>query len=90
MRQIFRCPLVLSIACIAAGCGGAESISKAPSAPSLTPKIRAAMELNAARKMEKLKQKRGAIEEYQRIGQEFPETPEAKVAAERIKALGGK
>ena len=42
------------------------------------------MDLNMARKMEKLKQRKAALDAYRRISQEFPESPEAKVASERI------
>jgi len=47
------------------------------------------MDLNMARKMEKLKQRKAALDAYRRISQEFPESPEAKVASERIRALEG-
>lgn len=48
------------------------------------------MDLNMARKMEKLKQRKAALDAYRRISLEFPESPEAKVASERIRALEGK
>ena len=40
------------------------------------------MNLNGARKMEKLKQKKAALDAYRQISQEFPDSQEAKVASE--------
>jgi hypothetical protein len=90
MRIIDRFPLALLLACCLGGCEGETSTNKAPPAATLTPKIRAAMDLNMARKMEKLKQRKAALDAYRRISLEFPESPEAKVASERIRALDGK
>ncbi|MGA8351291.1 MAG: hypothetical protein WBQ29_25730 [Isosphaeraceae bacterium] len=89
MRIIDRFPLALLLACCLGGCEGETSTNQAPPAATLTPKIRAAMDLNMARKMEKLKQRKAALDAYRRISQEFPESPEAKVASERIRALEG-
>jgi len=89
MRIIDRFPLALLLACCLGGCEGETSTNKAPPASTLTPKIRAAMDLNMVRKMEKLKQRKAALDAYRRISQEFPESPEAKVASERIRALEG-
>ena len=87
MRIIDRFPLALLLACCLGGCEGETSTNKAPPAATLTPK--AAMDLNMARKMEKLKQRKAALDAYRRISQEFPESPEAKLASERIRALEG-
>jgi len=90
MRIIDRLMLALLLTCCLGGCEGETSTNKVPSASTLTPKIRAVMDLNGARKMEKLKQRKAALDAYRRISQEFPESPEAKVASERIRALEGK
>ena len=90
MRTSDGFPLSLLLACCLGGCEGGTSMNKAPPASTLTPKIRAAMNLNGARKMEKLKQKKAALDAYRQISQEFPDSQEAKVASERIRALEGK
>ena len=89
MRIIDRFMFALLLACCLGGCEGEISTNKAPPASTLTPKIRAVMDLNGARKMEKLKQKKAALDAYRRISQEFPESPEAKVSSERIHVLEG-
>ena len=64
VRIIDRLMLALLLTCCLGGCEGETSTNKAPSASTLTPKIRAAMDLNGPRKMEKLKQKKAALNAY--------------------------
>src|SRR5271157_5523937 len=89
MRIIDRFPLALLLACCLGGCEGETSTNQAPPAATLTPKIRAAMDLNMARKMEKLKQRKAALDAYRRNSREFPESPEDQVASKRKPALEG-
>jgi hypothetical protein len=46
--------------------------------------------LRMGRNLERLKKIRGALDFYRKVVAECPDTPQAKVATEKIKALGGK
>ncbi|MBX6311800.1 MAG: hypothetical protein IRY99_02600, partial [Isosphaeraceae bacterium] len=46
--------------------------------------------LAQARALEKQSQRAAALTYYKMIVKEYPTTPPAKIAAERIKALGGR
>ncbi len=84
--------------------GKAETTPTKPAAPVETKKdttpsgkssapnnsAKAASLLRLGQALEKTGKKAGALDYYQRILKEAPDTPEAKVAAERIKALEGK
>lgn len=61
---------------------GVASLAKSPSEL-------AAMEIAGARELEKLRKAKKAIEAYERIAKEFPDSPQSKVALERINALKG-
>ena len=76
-----------------AGCGGAPSSTGTDdrqSSLAKTPTERVAMELADARELERMRKRKPALEAYQRIAKEFPDSPQAKVASDRIKALGGR
>ena len=51
---------------------------------------RAASQLRAAQNLEKAGKSAGALEFYRKIVKDYPGTPQAKTAAARIEALGGK
>jgi hypothetical protein len=75
-----------------AGCGvGVSQVEPNSGQSSLakTPVERAAMEIAGARELESQRKPREALEAYQRIVKDFPDSPQAKMAVERIKALGG-
>ncbi len=83
--------LALAVPFAAAGCGGPSQSSDAVVAtPSLapTPELKAAMELGSAQTLEKSRKTKQALEAYRRIVREYPDSPQAKIAAERVGALG--
>lgn len=55
-----------------------------------TAESRAASLLSAGKNLEKAGKPKAALENYRKIAADFAETPSAKEAGERIKALGGK
>ncbi len=46
------------------------------------------MELGSAQTLEKSRKTKQALEAYRRIVREYPDSPQAKIAAERVGALG--
>jgi TolA-binding protein len=48
------------------------------------------MELGSATTLEKSRKTKQALSAYRRIVQEYPDSPQAKIAAERVTALGSK
>lgn len=62
---------------------------KAPPKP-VNPAARAATTLKAGQNLERDGKYDGAIAYYRQVVKEYPGTPQAKVAAERINALGGR
>jgi hypothetical protein len=54
------------------------------------PVKRAASLLTIAKSLEKLKKTKAALDTYRQVVREYPQTPSAKEAGERIKALEGK
>ena len=89
MRTIDGFRLSPLLACCLGGCEGGTSTNKAPPASTLTPKIRAAMNLNGARKMEKLKQKKAALDAYRQISQEFPDSESALWSGNETRTIRG-
>ncbi len=84
-------PLALTVPFAALGCGGpSESSDAVVMTPSLapTPAVKAAMELGSAQTLEKSRKTKQALEAYRRIIREYPESPQAKIASERVGALG--
>jgi TolA-binding protein len=55
-----------------------------------TPQAKAAMELGFAQTLENSRKTKQALEAYRRIVQEYPESSQAKIAAERLGALGSR
>jgi hypothetical protein len=77
----------------AAGCSGEASHAEPNSGQPVlakTPVEHAAMEIAGARELEGQRKPKEALDAYQRIVKDFPESPQARMAAERIKALGGR
>jgi hypothetical protein len=89
MRIIDRFPLALLLACCLGGCEGETSTNQAPPAATLTPKIRAAMDLNMARKMEKLKQRKAALDAYRRDQSGVPGEPRGQGGVRANPRSGG-
>ena len=88
-----RLLLALAVPLSALGCGGpSESGDAVVMTPSLapTPALKAAMELGSAQTLEKSRKTKQALEAYRRIIREYPESPQAKIASERVRALGPK
>jgi hypothetical protein len=88
---IIREILSLAIPLALAGCGESNSPADSQSdRPSLapTPELKAAMEFGSASTLERSRKTKEAVSAYQRIVRQYPDTPQAKVAAERIGALG--
>ncbi len=76
-----------------AGCGGRSSQGDPDAGRSTLAKTnveRLAMEIAGARELEGQRKPKEALDAYQRIVKEYPDSPQAKMAAERIKALGGR
>jgi hypothetical protein len=85
--------LILAALLTDAGCGGTPSASEtqggqASLAP--TPEAKAAMELGSAQTLEKSRKTKQALDGYRRIIEKYPDSPQAKIAAERVKSLGSK
>ncbi len=92
-NSIPRIPLALTVLLAAGGCGGSPSSTDPQAATASlapTPEIKAAMELGSAKTLEKSRKTKQAVGAYRRIVQEYPDSPQAKIAAERINALGSK
>jgi hypothetical protein len=66
-----------------------ETTGPRPQPKPIDRSVRAATTLRSAQNLEKAKKIPGALGLYRQIVKDYPETPEAKVAAERIKTLGG-
>lgn len=91
--SILRKLFAMAIPLVAAGCGETSSSadSRAVTASlAPTPELKAAMELGSAKTLEKSRKTKQALSAYRRIVQEYPASPQAKIAAERINALGSK
>jgi hypothetical protein len=85
--------LVLAVLALAPGCGASSSSIDSPAAtPSLAPtaEARAAMELSGAKVLEKSRKTKEAMSAYRRIVQEYPDSPQARLAAERLDGMGSK
>ncbi len=85
--------LALAVPLAAAGCGGSPTSTDSQGATASlapTPEVKAAMELGSAKTLEKSRKIKQALDAYRRIVQEYPDSPQAKIAAERINALGSK
>lgn len=83
--------LVLAVLSLAPGCGGDPSSLPQTSPASLapTPELKAAMEFASAQAFEKSRKTKQALDAYRRIIKEYPDSPQAKIAGDRVKALGG-
>jgi len=83
----------MAIPLVAAGCGETSSSADSQAVTASlapTPELKAAMELGSAKTLEKSRKTKQALSAYRRIVQEYPASPQAKIAAERINALGSK
>jgi TolA-binding protein len=90
MRRIF---VTLAVPLAAAGCGGTSAPTAAEGAPTSlasTPAQKAAMELGSAQTLERSRKTKQAVAAYRRIVQEYPDSPQATIAAEHLKTLGSK
>ncbi len=83
--------LMLLLGIWASGCGRPASEIDPAAPPSLapTPQIRAAKEFGAAMELEKAGRSAAAKEAFRKVASDYPDTPQARTAAERVKALGG-
>ncbi len=91
--SILRKLFAMAIPLVAAGCGASSSSADSQAVTASlapTPELKAAMELGSAKTLEKSRKTKQALSGYRRIVQEYPESPQAKIAAERINALGSK
>jgi hypothetical protein len=92
-RAIRRMLSVLVVLGCCQGCGGLTSSTDSSAAPASlagTPQLKAAMELGSAQTLERSRKTKKAIEAYKRIVSEYPESPQAEIAREKLKALEGK
>jgi hypothetical protein len=73
------------------GCGGSNS-AEAPKESTLVeaPEIRALLTLNTAKELEASGRRQEALQTYEILKRDYPNSPEAAQAATRIQALGGK
>jgi hypothetical protein len=87
---VHRILLALAVPIARAGCGGTQSTDAQVVSVSLatTPELKAAMELGSAQTLEKSRTTKQALDAYCRIVQEYPESPQARIAAEHLNALG--
>ena len=88
-----RMILAVAVLAMAPGCGGPSQSSDAVvEHASLAPTVeaKAAMELGSAQTLEKSRKTSQALEAYRRIVKAYPDSPQAKIAAERLSALGSK
>lgn len=82
------------IACVFSGILGCGGTSPAPESEggqvslASTPELKAAMELGYAQTFEKSRKTKQAGEAYRRIIEKYPDSAQAKIAAERLKSLG--
>ncbi len=94
MRQMLKRPVVIvGLSLASGGCGGGTAVSDAQvvtTSLAPTPESRAAMELGTARTLESSRKTKDAVSAYRRIVKEYPDSPQAKIAAERLGALGSK
>ncbi len=84
---------VLAVLLSPLGCGGSSPTPLAEAAPpslASSPAQKAAMELGSAQALEKSRKNKQAVEAYRRIVSEYPESPQAKIAGDKIKAMTGK
>jgi hypothetical protein len=91
--SILRKLLAVAVPLTVAGCGGSSfsTDSQTPTVSlALTPELKAAMEFGSATTLEKSRKTKQALSAYRRIIQEYPDSPQAKIAAERLSALGSK
>ncbi len=90
---ILRHRLSLTLTLLTAGCGETSStVDSKAGPPSLAPTMetKAAMELGTARTLEKSRKTKQAETAYRRIIQEYPDSPQARIATERLGVLGSK
>ena len=79
-----RCVLLyLGGSALGSGCGRSEGPREVASAES--PELRAMRVLGVAQKLEREQKTKEAFSAYHQIVRHFPNTPPAKIAAERIK-----
>ena len=91
--SILRKLFAIAIPLVAAGCGETPSSTDSQAVTASlapTPELKAAMGLGSANTLEKSRKTKQALSAYRRIDHEYPESPQAKIAAERINALGSK
>ena len=89
-NQSLRLLPAVAVALAAVGCGvPSQSSDAVVAAPSLAPtaELKAAMELGSAQTLERSRKTKQAVEAYRRIVREHPDSPQAKIAAERLGAL---
>ena len=91
MISKFRVKLVLFVFITNPGCRGSDPTADPSEVAGLAKTLieRAAMEIADARELERLRRTKKAIEAYERVANEFPETPQAKIASQRLDALRG-
>ena len=93
MSSISYVLLVFLVLISVEGCGGGAA---APQSENTTPSLaanpsqKAAMELALAQTLDKSRRSKAALEAYRRIVREYPESPQANIAGERLKALRSK
>ncbi len=91
--SIPRTLYALTILISSHGCGGGPPSPRPQAAPpslASSPEQKAAMELGTAQTLERSRKTKQALEAYRRILREYPESTQAKIAGDKIKALGGK
>jgi YHS domain-containing protein len=69
--------------------GSSAKASAASSKPEASSSARASGQLRLGQSLEKAGKTAGALKLYQQVVKDYPDTPSAKAAAARIKALGG-
>jgi len=82
--------LALVAAAGLAGCGGSPPEGQAPTSLAASPEAKAAMDYASARGHEAARKPAAALEAYRRIVKDYPETTQARLAADRIRALAGR
>ncbi|MDR3634317.1 MAG: hypothetical protein P4L84_10980 [Isosphaeraceae bacterium] len=94
MKRCQRVKLTAWVVLLAtSGCGGTTTQTGPESGQTTlapTPEVRASMEIASARELERLRKTKQALDAYHRIAKDYPDSPQAKTASERIKALGGR
>ena len=82
--------LLLTTLSASIGCGSGSNAPSPGKPGEPDTAYKAGMSISTAQSFERVRKNKQAVEEYRRVVKEYPDTPQAKFASERIEALRGK